>query len=249
MRGGSCSGSHPASSERSPRTSSSSFGRVTPCGRGSLVRGILLTRRVDSHQDVVHRAAVTPSTAARARLSVIAALAALAAACVSASAATGAGSSLGADLAPVGACAGSTDAAASASVQERAMKCLVNWARARHGLRGLSSSGALKRAAALKGRDVVTCRQISHAPCGRGSTALVRQSGYRYARFAENLRMAPLSAASPRAIVAAWLRSPRHRANILQAAYRDLGAAFVLADGVFYDGPAVVWIVSFASPR
>ena len=50
-------------------------------------------------------------------------------------------------------------------------------------------------------------------------------------------------------LVSAWLRSPPHRANILHPRFRDLGAALVRADGVFYGGAAVVWIAAFASPR
>ena len=61
--------------------------------------------------------------------------------------------------------------------------------------------------------------------------------------------MAPLGAASPRAIVSSWLQSPPHRANILDAEFRDIGSDLVRADGVFYEGPTVVWIAAFASPR
>jgi hypothetical protein len=149
---------------------------------GSLDQGILLPQRVDSGRDLVQAAPVmTSSTAARARLPLVTVLAALAAAGLIASTAVGAGSSRSADLAPVGACGGSTDATASAVLQQRAMRCLVNWARAQHGQRSLSPSSSLQRAAALKGRGVVDCRQVSHVPCGMDATALVRRTGYRYA--------------------------------------------------------------------
>jgi uncharacterized protein YkwD len=189
------------------------------------------------------------STAAPARLSLIAFLAALAVACAIASTAVGAGKPWTAYLAPAGACKGSTNAAASAFEQRRAMRCLVNWARAQDRLRGLSPSSSLGRAAALKGRGIVACRQVSHTPCGSGATAAVRKTGYRYARFAENLMMAPPGAASPRAVVASWLQSPKHQANILRPGFREVGTALVRADGTFYEGAAVVWIVAFASPR
>lgn len=152
-------------------------------------------------------------------------------------------------LAPAGACHGSTDRAASVRVQQRAVRCLVNWARARHRQARLSQSRSLHRAAALKGHGVVACRQISHTPCGSDVSATVRRAGYEFARFAENLYVGALGAASPREVVSAWLQSPGHRENILRPGFRDLGTAVVRADGVFYEGAAVVWIVALASPR
>jgi uncharacterized protein YkwD len=152
-------------------------------------------------------------------------------------------------LAPAGACPGSTDRAAAARVQERAVRCLVNWARARHRQTRLSQSRPLHRAAALKGHGVVACRQISHTPCGSDISATVRRAGYEFASFAENLYVGSLGAASAREVMSAWLQSPGHRDNILHPGFRDLGTALVRADGVFYEGAAVVWIVAFASPR
>lgn len=161
----------------------------------------------------------------------------------------GAGRSESPYLAPPGACPGATDPAASVRRQERAVRCLVNWARARHRQTQLSESRSLRRAAALKGRGVVACRQISHTPCGSDVTATVRRAGYAFASFAENLYVGSLGAASARAVVSAWLGSPGHRENILQPGFRDVGAALVRADGVFYEGATVVWIVTLASPR
>ena len=152
-------------------------------------------------------------------------------------------------LAPVDACAASADPAASPRVQRRAIRCLVNWARARNRQKRLSRSHSLQYAAALKGRGVVSCRQISHTPCGSDVAAPVRRSGYEHARFGENLYVGALRSASARDVVSAWLQSPPHRANILDPKFRDVGAALVRADGVFYDGAAVVWIAAFASPR
>jgi uncharacterized protein YkwD len=151
-------------------------------------------------------------------------------------------------LAPVSACPGSTDRAASVGVQEGAVRCLVNWARARHRETRLSQSRSLHRAAALKGRGVVACRQISHTPCGSEVSATVRRAGYEFASFAENLYVGSFGAASAREVMSAWLQSPGHRENILHPGFRDLGTALVRADGVFYEGAAVVWIVTFASP-
>lgn len=201
-------------------------------------------------RDLVHAVAVKFSTAAApARLRLAAVLAVLLAMCAVASTAAGAAKAWSADLAPAGACKGSTDAGASALAQQRAVRCLVNWARARHRQRGLAQSRSLQRAAVLKGRGVVSCRQISHTPCGSDVAASLRRAGYEYTTFAENLYVGSLGAASARDVVSAWLQSPGHRENILHPGFRDVGAALVRADGVFYEGAAVVWIVAFASPR
>lgn len=161
----------------------------------------------------------------------------------------GAGRSWSFYLAPDGVCQGSTERTASLRAQQRAVGCLVNWARTRHRQSRLSQSRSLHRAAALKGRGVVACRQISHTPCGTDASATVRRAGYEYASFGENLYVGSLGAASAREVVSAWLQSPGHRENILRPGFRDVGAALVRADGVFYEGAAVVWIVALASPR
>ena len=58
-------------------------------------------------------------------------------------------------------------------------------------------------------------RQFSHTPCGADFTASVRRAGYRYRRFGENLFAGPWGRVTARDVVAAWLKSPGHRANIL----------------------------------
>jgi uncharacterized protein YkwD len=94
----------------------------------------------------------------------------------------------------------------------------------------------------------VSCRQISHTPCGSDLVAPVRAAGYAYSSFAENLYVGSLGSASARDVVSAWLQSPGHRVNILNPGFRDVGTALVRADGVFYEGAAVVWIAAFAPP-
>ena len=187
--------------------------------------------------------------AAPARLGLAVLLAMGAAALGVATAAMGAGSSENPYLAPAGACPGATDPVASVRVQERAVRCLLNWARTRHRQTRLAESHSLRRASTLKGREMVACRQISHTPCGSDVSATVRRAGYAFASFAENLYLGSHGAASARDVVSAWLNSPGHRENILRPEYRDVGAALVRADGVFYEGPAIVWIVTLASPR
>jgi uncharacterized protein YkwD len=135
------------------------------------------------------------------------------------------------------------------AVQRRALGCLLNWARAQDGRGRLGLSRSLDRAAALKGRRIVACNVLSHAPCGGDPTAQLRAAGYRYARFGENLFVGPWGEVSARDVAAAWLRSPAHRANVLRGDFRDVGAAVVRASGLMDGGDAAVWVVAFGSPR
>ena len=152
-------------------------------------------------------------------------------------------------LAPKGTCRSADDASASVQAQTRAITCLVNWARA-HDRRGaLVSRPALRRAAALKGHAVASCGDFSHTPCGTRMSAAVRKSGYRYTLLGENLFAGPWGSVTPREVVAAWLRSPPHRANVLAARFSELGIAPAHAPRLAGFGDAVVWTAAFAAPR
>ena len=63
-------------------------------------------------------------------------------------------------------------------------------------------------------------------PRGQTLLARMRSAGYIYSsrvgyEVGENIAWGTLSLATPRAIVAAWMASPGHRANILDARFRD----------------------------
>jgi uncharacterized protein YkwD len=161
--------------------------------------------------------------------------------------ADGAPRSWSAYLAPESACRSATDPAAAAAVQARAVTCLVNWARAQERRGRLVRRAALQRAALLKGERVASCGQFSHTPCGSPVTAAVNATGYRYAKFGENLFVGT-GHVSPLDVVSAWLQSPSHRATLLSPAFRHLGAAPVRASGLLGSSDAVVWTAAFASP-
>ena len=163
--------------------------------------------------------------------------------------ADGASRSWSAYLAPESACRSASDPAASAAVQTSAVACLVNWARVQDRRARLVRRPALQRAAAMKGHRVASCGQFSHTPCGSAVTTAVRATGYRYATFGENLFAGTWGQVSARDVVAAWLESPSHRANILSPSFRDVGAAPVRAQGLLDGGDAVVWTATFASRR
>lgn len=192
------------------------------------------------------------TTAARsssARLAVSTAVAALVLVLMLAARAEGSGRSWDAYLAPAGTCQGESNASASLASQARAIDCLVNWARMQGHRSSLTQRPALEKAAALKGRVVASCGQFSHTPCGTSMSASVRKSGYRFTFFGENLFAGPWGTVTPRDVVAAWLNSPRHRANLFGRRFRDLGVAPARAHDLLGPGDAVVWTATFATPQ
>ncbi len=165
-----------------------------------------------------------------------------------ASRADGAGRAWESYLAPEGTCVAENEVRVPRDQKARAIGCLVNWARAQDGRRGLTQRRSLARAAALKGRAVASCGQFSHTPCGTDVTAQVRKTGYRFARFGENLYAGPWGQVSARQVVSAWLASPPHRANLLSPLYRELGIAPAKAAGLLGSGESVLWTAAFATP-
>jgi len=110
-----------------------------------------------------------------------------------------------------------------------AVVCLVDQERASHGESALVSNARLTSAAEGHSRDMAAQDYFSHvAPDGETPLQRMRASGYLsnpqngYV-VGENIAWGTLWLATPQAIVAAWMASPGHRANILDAAYRETG--------------------------
>ncbi len=107
--------------------------------------------------------------------------------------------------------------------------CLVNRERAVRGERPLRANRRLARAAQAHARSMAVNDYFEHiSPSGLTPLARMRAVGYISSsrvgyEVGENIAWATLSLATPRAIVAAWMRSPGHRANILDRRYRETG--------------------------
>jgi uncharacterized protein YkwD len=105
--------------------------------------------------------------------------------------------------------------------------CLINQERALHGESALQTNAKLEQAAQGHTEDMSSGHYFEHVS-PRGDTPLSRMfaSGYIYSHdvgydIGENIAWGTLSLATPRAIVNAWIASPEHLANILNAHYRD----------------------------
>jgi uncharacterized protein YkwD len=105
--------------------------------------------------------------------------------------------------------------------------CLVNRERAARGERALQVNGRLEQAAQTHTESMAFGDYFEHeGPSGDTPAARMRAAGYIYSsqigwEVGENIGWGTLWEGSPRAVVAGWMASPGHRANILDARFRD----------------------------
>ncbi len=110
-----------------------------------------------------------------------------------------------------------------------AVLCLVNTERAQNGRQPLQANAQLEAAGESHGREMIADDYFDHiSPSGITPVDRVRQTGYipnsevGYV-VGENLAWGTLTLSTPEAIVKAWIASPEHLANILEAKYEDTG--------------------------
>jgi uncharacterized protein YkwD len=108
--------------------------------------------------------------------------------------------------------------------------CLVNRVRLHYGLNALHYNPQLRSSATGHSRDMVVHRYLGHdGPSGSTVGTRVASAGY-LARVStyfvgENIGGGPgQRAGSAMAVFRAWMQSPPHRANILDAGFHDFGA-------------------------
>jgi uncharacterized protein YkwD len=114
---------------------------------------------------------------------------------------------------------------------DAATLCLVNQERARNNELPLQLNAQLEQSSQLHSKDMVSEDYFSHiAPNGETPLQRIQATGYipnsqvGYT-IGENIAWGTLTLATPSAIVAAWIASPEHLANILGAEYRDTAVA------------------------
>lgn len=111
---------------------------------------------------------------------------------------------------------------------QRRMLCLLNRARAQHGLPPLHSNRCLHRVAARHAHDMVHRHYFAHTtPNGWDPGRRARASGYvpRAAAWivGENIAWGVGGAGTAGWVYNAWMHSPPHRHNILDPRFRDVG--------------------------
>jgi uncharacterized protein YkwD len=110
-------------------------------------------------------------------------------------------------------------AATASSTQGTSILRELNRVRAAHGLGALRSDDHLQRAARAHSREMVATNTFSHGAFG----SRMLEFGVTGSIAGENLAWGTGSRGTARGIVAGWLRSPGHRANLLRPAFVRVG--------------------------
>lgn len=107
----------------------------------------------------------------------------------------------------------------------------------------LKINGQLSRAAALKAQDMIEKQYWAHnAPDGGTPWRWFHEVGYQYSLAGENLAKDFQSAD---AVVAAWMASPQHRANVL-GSYTEVG--FAATSGKLDGKDTTIIVALYGSP-
>jgi hypothetical protein len=121
---------------------------------------------------------------------------------------------------------------------------LTNNQRLSAGLETVRENKALDEAALAKAADMFSQGYWAHvSPTGTEPWSFITRSGYKYQHAGENLAR---DFSNPKDIVSAWMASPTHKQNLLDARYQDIGVAVM--DG-YIDGVETTIVVQmFGSP-
>lgn len=107
------------------------------------------------------------------------------------------------------------------SISEMGIIRFINEERLKFGLSELSYNGELHNSATMKANDMCVNQYFAHkSPDGVFFDSLLSVAGYEYDFGGENLAR---EFNSSKIIVKAWMASPSHRDNILEARFEDVG--------------------------
>ena len=102
---------------------------------------------------------------------------------------------------------------------------LVNELRKSNGLNTLKYDWQLSRVARYKSEDMQKNKYFSHTSPTYGSPfTMMKNFGISYKTAGENIAK---GYSTPKAVVDAWMNSPGHRANILNASFTHIGVGYV----------------------
>jgi uncharacterized protein YkwD len=139
-------------------------------------------------------------------------------------------------LAGTAATAPTASTAPSLTQSERSLLAAVNGVRASHGLVRLSVDTKLQGAARAYSRTMLRTNRFTHGAMG----ARLSAHGVRGPRYGENLAWAVGHSAAAHRIVASWMASPGHRANLLRPGWRRIGIGALVGTFQGHRGATVV---------
>jgi len=113
---------------------------------------------------------------------------------------------------------------ATTSYEEEVIR-LVNEIRKSYGLNTLTSNWQLSRVARYKSQDMHDKSYFSHQSPTYGTPfEMIKNFGIKYNAAGENIAK---GYATPQAVVDGWMNSAGHRANILNASFKEIGVGYV----------------------
>ncbi len=121
---------------------------------------------------------------------------------------------------------------------------LTNKERQKYHLPSLNYNEKLAQAAYLKAQDMFNKNYWAHfAPDGTTPWEFILKSGYNYEYAGENLAKNFLFSDD---VIAAWMRSPTHKKNILKEEYTDVG--FAVVNGILNGEETTLVVQMFGKP-
>jgi uncharacterized protein YkwD len=116
---------------------------------------------------------------------------------------------------------------------------LVNSERAKVGCPALTLNSALTKAAQAHSADMAVHQNMSHTGSDGSSPGdRITGAGYAWSAYGENVAY---GYATPEDVMAGWMASPGHRANILNCSFKEIG--------VGYAQQGNYWTQDFGTPR
>lgn len=123
----------------------------------------------------------------------------------------------------------------------------TNAQRSAAGAAGLTSSGQLNSAAQSKANDMVARNYWSHeTPDGQQPWVFIQAAGYSYTKAGENLAYGFATSSDT---ITGWMNSPSHKANMLDAAFSEVGFGFANSDNFNNSGPSTVVVAMYGKPQ
>lgn len=115
--------------------------------------------------------------------------------------------------------------------------------RAQRGLKPFSQNAVLSRLAAAHACDMAKRGTVTHKDAsGLRAGQRASMAGYQWRRIGENVGA---RANTVNEVIAAWIASPGHRANIMDRRMREFG----LGSARSADGKTVYWTALYAEPK
>jgi len=121
---------------------------------------------------------------------------------------------------------------------------LTNKERIKAGIPILYPNYKLSVAAQNKANDMIQKGYWEHFHNGKAPWDWMREAGYEFSAAGENLAIDFLEAEP---LIKAWMDSPTHRQNILNANFREIGIG--IAKGYFKDHNTIIVVQMFGKPK